>query len=105
MGDHFTRTPSATPSLTSSRELSSLRCATGWTTIATGSSTRTYPDSASDAATRAPAQFLGIDHLVGDIQVGMWADLLILEEDPLEDIAHIRSLQTVIKGGQLVYVR
>ena len=63
------------------------------------------PEEILRAATRSPAQFLEIDHLVGDIQVGMWADLLILEEDPFEDIANVRSLQTVIKGGQIVHVR
>jgi cytosine/adenosine deaminase-related metal-dependent hydrolase len=44
--------------------------------------------------------------VTGSIQVGKFADLIVLDRDPLkipaEDIANVRLLQTVA-GGQSVY--
>ena len=36
---------------------------------------------------------------VGSIQAGNFADLLVLEADPLEDIANTKKIERVMKGG------
>jgi imidazolonepropionase-like amidohydrolase len=36
---------------------------------------------------------------IGTLEMGMIADLLVLGSDPLEDIANIRSLEMVMRGG------
>ena len=38
----------------------------------------------------------------GTLEVGKFADILILDADPLEDISHIRRLSTVIRDGRVV---
>ncbi len=39
---------------------------------------------------------------VGSIQEGNFADLLILEADPLEDIANTKKIERVMKGGEFI---
>jgi imidazolonepropionase-like amidohydrolase len=39
---------------------------------------------------------------LGTVEVGKLADVLILDADPLADIANIRKLRTVIKEGRMV---
>jgi imidazolonepropionase-like amidohydrolase len=39
---------------------------------------------------------------LGTIEVGKLADLLLLDADPLANIANIRKLRTVIKEGRVV---
>ena len=39
---------------------------------------------------------------VGSLQEGNFADLLILEADPLEDITNTRRIERVMKGGQFI---
>lgn len=51
------------------------------------------------ASTRNAARAMGRDHDLGTVEVGKHADLVILEEDPLEDVGHLRSVRTVVKGG------
>ncbi len=43
----------------------------------------------------------GLDDF-GTVESGKLADILILAEDPLEDIHNIRKVEAVIKGGQLI---
>lgn len=50
------------------------------------------------AATRNPAEFMGIDGQKGRIVSGMDADLLILEGDPLEDVGNVRRIRQVFQG-------
>ncbi|WP_217570492.1 amidohydrolase family protein [Streptomyces sp. GbtcB7] len=50
------------------------------------------------AATLLPAQLLGLADR-GSITPGKRADLLVLDADPLEDIAHTRRISQVIIGG------
>lgn len=54
------------------------------------------------AATRHAAEVSGLGDELGTIEVGKLADLIVLRDDPLADIDHVRSLQLVIKGGRLV---
>ncbi len=56
------------------------------------------PLEALTAATSAPAAALGWDDL-GLIAPGMRADLVVLDGDPLQDIAQTRSIRAVLLGG------
>jgi len=57
------------------------------------------PDAALRAATLNPALFLGIADSVGKIDAGYVADLVLLEGNPLADIAHTRRIAAVIRNG------
>ncbi|WP_196137204.1 amidohydrolase family protein [Aliikangiella sp. G2MR2-5] len=50
-------------------------------------------------ATRIPAEWMGVK--VGKLSKGYAADILILNNNPLEDIDATRDIQAVIKGGRL----
>jgi imidazolonepropionase-like amidohydrolase len=54
--------------------------------------------AAITASTLLPAQMLGLDDR-GSLEVGKRADLLILDADPLEEIANTRRIHSVIIGG------
>ena len=58
------------------------------------------PVEALRAATLAPAKFLGIDGKSGSVAVGKRADLVLLDADPLTDIANTRRIHAVIVGGR-----
>src|SRR5262249_45305023 len=57
------------------------------------------PIDAIAAATRRDAELLDTDHKVGTIDKGKWADLVVFDKDPLEDIANTTSVSTVISRG------
>jgi imidazolonepropionase-like amidohydrolase len=66
------------------------------------------PMEAIMAATSVGADHLDMADLVGTIEAGKFADLLIVDGDPLEDIAVLKDLariKTVIKGGKVVAQR
>ena len=48
------------------------------------------------------ARILGADNELGTIEVGKWADLVILDADPLSDIRNTRKIWNVMHNGQLV---
>jgi imidazolonepropionase-like amidohydrolase len=52
--------------------------------------------------TQAPAQGLGIDAEVGTLELGKAADLLLLDGDPMEDVAALTRVRAVFRGGRLV---
>jgi imidazolonepropionase-like amidohydrolase len=52
------------------------------------------------AATLNPAKFLGKTDVFGTTQVGRWADLVLLDMNPLEDISHTRKIHAVVLGGK-----
>jgi imidazolonepropionase-like amidohydrolase len=54
------------------------------------------------AATKGSAQCLEIDHQVGTLTPGKWADFLVLAGNPLEDIANTRKLESVYIAGARV---
>ena len=58
------------------------------------------PYEALSAATREPAVFLGQPRQFGTIDVGLRADLLLLEANPLEDIRATRLRKGVMIGGR-----
>ena len=60
------------------------------------------PLEALTAATGAAASALGAHEEIGTVDVGKWADFLLLDADPLEDIRNTRKIWKVIKGGEIV---
>jgi imidazolonepropionase-like amidohydrolase len=60
------------------------------------------PMQALVAATKGSAQCLEIDHQVGTLTPGKWADFLVLSANPLDDIANTRKLESVWIAGQRV---
>jgi imidazolonepropionase-like amidohydrolase len=60
------------------------------------------PLQALQAATIAPARMLGIDKDVGRIKAGQYADIVALDADPTKDIKALRSLDFVMKAGEIV---
>lgn len=59
------------------------------------------PLDALRAATRDAAVFLGRAHDVGTIAAGKRADLILLDADPLADIAHVSRIRAVVLRGRL----
>jgi imidazolonepropionase-like amidohydrolase len=57
------------------------------------------PIEALAAATTAAAAKVGVDERLGTVQVGKGADLLILRENPVDDIRNTRAIDMVIKRG------
>ena len=55
-------------------------------------------------ATNNGATALGIENDVGTVESGKQADMVILSENPLEDIRNTRKIETVIVDGQLLIV-
>jgi len=53
------------------------------------------------SATRRPAERLGKADVFGTITVGREADALLLTDDPLADIRHVRGIERVIARGQV----
>jgi hypothetical protein len=51
-------------------------------------------------ATLAPAQFLGVRRTHGTVQRGKMADLVLLDANPLEDIANTRRIAAVAAQGR-----
>jgi imidazolonepropionase-like amidohydrolase len=60
------------------------------------------PLEAIHAATGASAEILGAGAELGTLEVGKWADLVILDADPLADIRNTGRIHEVIKGGEIV---
>jgi hypothetical protein len=52
------------------------------------------------AVTEDAAKALGKEHEYGKIEVGYFADLLVLEQNPLEDLKHLRELLWLHTQGQ-----
>jgi imidazolonepropionase-like amidohydrolase len=60
------------------------------------------PAQAIHAGTGAAARILGAEKDLGTIEVGKWADLIILDADPLTDIRNTRKIWQVIHYGRVV---
>lgn len=59
------------------------------------------PMSALESASLHGARFLGLEEDLGSLAAGKVADLLILDENPLENIRHTMAIRHVMKGGVL----
>jgi imidazolonepropionase-like amidohydrolase len=60
------------------------------------------PTQAIQAGTGGAARILGAEKDLGTIEVGKWADLIILEADPLADIRNTRRIWQVVHNGRLI---
>jgi hypothetical protein len=60
------------------------------------------PSQAIQAGTANAARILGAERDLGSIEVGKWADLILLDADPLSDIRNTRKIWHVVHNGQLV---
>ncbi|GAB3766755.1 amidohydrolase family protein [Microlunatus parietis] len=59
------------------------------------------PARALQTATIEPARYLGRDHRQGSVDEGKVADLVLLNADPLADIANTQAIRAVISRGRL----
>lgn len=57
-------------------------------------------EEALSAATRLPATWLGLDGVVGTVEPGKLADLVMLEADPLAEIGNTRKISGVFVNGR-----
>ena len=60
------------------------------------------PMAAIQAATTAGARLLGVDDRVGTIEVGKVADLVLVDGDPLVDLAALTRVIVVVRAGAVV---
>ena len=57
------------------------------------------------SATKVSSEALGLDHMIGSIEEGKLADLLVVSPDPLQDISVLRNkanLKMIIKNGEII---
>lgn len=60
------------------------------------------PIEAIRSATIRPAEFFSLQDKVGTIEPGKWADLVLLNANPLEDISNTRDIDRVISKGKVL---
>ena len=54
------------------------------------------------SATAVAAQAVGVGHLVGTVEAGKEADLIVVDGNPLRDIRALRTMRMVMQGGVVV---
>lgn len=54
------------------------------------------------AATRYAAELCGVERDLGTIEAGKIADLIVVRDNPLDDIDNVRTLALVLKDGRVV---
>lgn len=57
------------------------------------------------AATRGAAAHIGRSDDLGTLEPGKIADLIIVDGNPLEDLAALRSVEVVVREGEVVVSR
>ncbi len=60
------------------------------------------PMQAIMAATAYGAELLGLERRIGTVEKGKVADLVLLDANPLQDIANTKTISSVIKDGRVV---
>ena len=54
------------------------------------------------SATIDAADCMNLGHLIGTLESGKQADFIVVRQNPLDDINHLRSLEAVYIGGGAV---
>ena len=57
------------------------------------------------SATKTNAELFGVEDEIGTVEEGKLADLLVVDGDPLEDIAVLQrrdNIKLIMKGGRVV---
>ena len=60
------------------------------------------PLEALRSATIRPAEFFGLEAEMGTVDAGKVADLVLLSDNPLDDITHTLSIDAVVTKGRLL---
>ena len=60
------------------------------------------PMQAIQSSTLWAAEILGLEDSLGTVELNKLADLVILASDPLQDIQNARTVETVIRGGEIM---
>ena len=60
------------------------------------------PMDAIVAATHGGAAALGLTDRLGTIAAGKWADLILVDRDPLQDIASLKDVSWVMQDGKVI---
>ncbi len=58
------------------------------------------PLEALQTATLRPAQFLGMEDRLGRVAEGRLADMVVLDKNPLDDVANTRAIRAVVANGR-----
>jgi imidazolonepropionase-like amidohydrolase len=58
------------------------------------------PIEALRTATQRPAEYLSMSDRLGSVEKGKRADLVLLDKNPLDDIAHTRTIRAVVANGR-----
>ena len=53
-------------------------------------------------ATKRNAEIAEIDNLVGTVEIGKKADLIVTENNPLDDLEALRNISMIVANGQLI---
>ncbi|GIT52822.1 MAG: hypothetical protein Ct9H300mP15_30350 [Gemmatimonadota bacterium] len=72
-----------------------------WELWLVGSSDRMTNHEALQIATIIGADALGLDNDLGSLEVGKLADLVVLDENPLDDLHNTNTVRWVMKNGRL----
>jgi imidazolonepropionase-like amidohydrolase len=58
-----------------------------------------------ESATRVGAEALGMEHKFGTIEAGKYADLIMVNRDPLKDITVFKEVSWVMKEGMVIPIQ
>lgn len=58
------------------------------------------PEEAIRTATIVAAEHVEMSDQIGTIEAGKFADMVVLRNDPLQDVSALRAIRLVIKGGE-----
>ena len=60
-----------------------------------------HPAAVLQSATVNAARVLHREHEIGQVSPGFYADVVILDKNPLKNITNTRAIHAVVKRGQL----